>query len=368
MIADPPFAFQSGAGSDRNSEAPVRGNRGFTLVELLVVIAIISVLAALLLPALEKAIATAHRVSCMSQMRQLGLAGVLFANEHDGILPLAGRDQYFFKEQSWANPATNVTAWSDNTARLRHLWDQGYLETGMEPDGHAPDGDVLFCPGRGDRRHPRGGTDNQKRYPDYWMVNGSQIMCLSESGTTGTVDLFYYTKLNLLTPRDGVPAPLMMDETMVEGEVGWNGANIVSTSKWSEWHSGVNHASVDTGSEQTSDQFRPGMHSRASGANVVYTDLSGKWIEYASINTDYNWVGTHPAYKIIYSLPTGHPMIGTHRSFNGNGDWAHPDYGYLMSRYWFEWLPGCSGHGYWRWGYQRPGAALRGRLSANKIF
>ncbi len=64
-------------------------NRSFTLIELLVVVAIIAVLVALLLPALASARETARRVSCASQLRQLGSGFHYYANEHAEYLPLA---------------------------------------------------------------------------------------------------------------------------------------------------------------------------------------------------------------------------------------------------------------------------------------
>jgi prepilin-type N-terminal cleavage/methylation domain-containing protein len=64
--------------------------RAFTLVELLVVIGIIALLVSILLPALNKARAAANKVACASNIRQLTVATLIYANENKQVFPRAG--------------------------------------------------------------------------------------------------------------------------------------------------------------------------------------------------------------------------------------------------------------------------------------
>ena len=90
------------------------GGRGFTIVELLVVISIITVLMAILLPALASARVSAQTAVCSSNIRQLAIANIAYAGRNDSFYCLGAEDYGTTNLRRWHGTREPSAGWSNN--------------------------------------------------------------------------------------------------------------------------------------------------------------------------------------------------------------------------------------------------------------
>lgn len=147
----------------------VSAARGFSLLDVLVTMAVISVLMALLLPSLAKVNETARRVVCQSNVRQVGLGVLMYADDWNGQLPPS---MYLARgtARATSRPQDMVTLRVPETDNPDQPWDGlGILFTA----GYLPAPKVFYCPSHT-------GDNPYSRYAMQWSTDGSgpgEVVC-----------------------------------------------------------------------------------------------------------------------------------------------------------------------------------------------
>jgi prepilin-type N-terminal cleavage/methylation domain-containing protein/prepilin-type processing-associated H-X9-DG protein len=200
-----------------------RARHAFTLIELLVVIAIIAILAALLLPVLARAKQQGWQAKCLSNIKQLQVGWVMYANDNNGIMllgaPLNLGDPTLTKDVVWCPTAEGWGYTTDNT----NIYEFQIALLGPYEVGQTG---VYKCPGDVLPSQDASGGWTQDRVRSYSM-NGQMGQWYLEQKFPGPPpglnfsSLRIYQKVADLTCPPPSLAFIFADETMYTMDDGW---------------------------------------------------------------------------------------------------------------------------------------------------